>query len=329
MLRYLMSSVALFLLPVCGAKLHAQQPATSYNTDSLLHRLSGNKRIKQILHTATIIYKQAHIDTTDISPEAFQVAYLQKKFADNGQIHLAGLARYKKKRILTVVDYTRPGNRQRMVTVDLVKHKVLHQALVTQGSGTGEYKNDKYCLPTTFSNELNSQCSSPGLVVATRGTHPDNPCHLCRFTLTRPHDCVVVLEGLEPGINDNLLARDVVIHTTGSLGFTTAAQRAKLHIGDPGYCVTPEKCTCYTTSPGGGIKGTDAYASVCGIAENGGYMGQSNGCLVLPEENHIAMMQTVKNGSLIFIYTNAVTESTNYFRDSPIMKKIVKLAARK
>ncbi len=232
---------------------------------------------------------------------------------------------YKKKNMISVVDYTRLSNARRFVTIDLRRRKILFDTLVSQGSGRGVLRNDKYCLPVYFSNALNSDCSSPGLIVTTKGTHPDNPCHLCKYTLSNKHDCVVMLEGLEKGVNDNLLARDVVIHTTGSMSFGTDSLRRLLGIGDTTYRVAPEFCECCTAGTAGGVKGTSVYASECGIAENGGFIGQSNGCLVLPEEDHIGIIKTIKSGSLIFLYTNAITEGSNYFKESPLIKKVMRL----
>ena len=318
------SLIILFLLAAGRVQSHAQQATGWYNTDSLLHHLSKNKKIKQVLLTADAIYRHAHIDSVNISQQAFKVAYLEKWMVDHKQFHIKGQL-YKKKHILTVVDYTRLSNSRRFITVDLQRRRILYDTLVTQGSGTGGKKNDKYCLPVYFSNENNSLCSSLGLTIATKGTHPDNPCHLCRYTFTRKHDCVIVMEGLEKGINDNILPRDIVVHTTGSLSFGADSLREKLKIKDINYRVVPESCECCSTAADSAIKGTSLYASTCGIAENGGYIGQSNGCLVLPEDYHIEIMRTIKGGSLIFIYSNVISEGTNYFRDSPVIKKVVRM----
>ncbi len=314
----------LFILCQTG---FAQQTTGWYNTDSLLQRISTNKKYGQILKNAISIYNQAHIDSANISLAAFEVACLEKKLIDDNQVRLKRVKQYKKKQIISVVDYTKPGNRQRMITVDLKRRKILYESLVTQGAGTGSKKNDKYYLPVYFSNSLGSDCSSLGMTLATKGTHPDNPCHLCRFSLARKHDCVVIMEGVERGINDHLLERDVVVHTTGSQNFGTDSLRRLLTIKDTLYCIMPDSCKCQTSKTDGNIKRTDAYATQCGIADNNGYMGQSNGCLVLPEETHIGIMNALKGGSLIFIYSNVITDETNYFRDSPLIKKLVRLAA--
>jgi len=316
------------LVILCQVAL-AQQSAAWYNADSLLRRVSANKKFGQIIKEAEGVYKKAHLDSTDVSLVAFEVACLEKKLIETKQVRLKELKQYKKKQIISVVDYTRPGNRPRMITVDLKRRKILYESLVTQGGGTGNRKNDKYALPIYFSNANGSECSSLGMTLATKGTHPDNPCHLCRFTLSRKHDCVIVMEGLESGINDHILERDVELHTTGSLNFGTDSLRRLLKIKDTLYCLIPDSCKCQTSRRDGTPKRTDAYATQCGIADNNGYMGQSNGCLVLPEETHIGLMNAIKGGSLIFIYSNVITGETDYFRNSPIIRKLVKLSERK
>ncbi len=319
--------VLVFLLSlIIAGNCFAQEPANWYNTDSLLQRLATNKKYKALLKDAAIIYAKANIDSSAISLQAFEVAYLEKKLIDNKQVKMKGLRYYKNRRILAVVDYTRPGNKKRMATIDLVRRKLLHDDLVTRGAGTGNKKNDKYTLPVFFSNALGSESSSLGMVLTTAGTHPDNPCHLCRYLLLRRHDDVVVLDGLEKGINDRLKERDVVIHTTGSLNYGTDSLRRLLKIKDTLYRMLPDSCKCFVSKEDGSVKCVSAYATDCGIADNAGFMGQSNGCLVLPEEDHIEMMDIVKNGSLIFIYSNVINGNTNYFKDSPIIRKMVKLA---
>ncbi len=298
-----------------------------YNTDSLLSALSGNGQINRILHTAETIYKDAGIDTGNISLACFKVAYLQKKMIDERLIRIRHRRRYRNKRIITIVDYSKKGNRGRFATIDLVNHKLLFDTLVSQGSGKSPTKNDKYLVPTYFSNVVNSEVSSLGLIATQKARQTHNPCHLCKYALSQKHKDVVVLRGMERGINDHMKKRDIVMHTTGSADLSGEAKKA-LKIKDDNYRVAPGECKCYRTADDGKPKGIAAYASACGITENGGYMGQSNGCLVLPEDNHIGIMNTIKRKSLIFIYSNAVADGYDYFRDSPVMGKIVKYAGK-
>ncbi len=321
-------SVLLFLLSSLFANLAYSQGQTWYNTDSLLSSLSKNEKINRIFQKAETIYKDAGIDTGNISLVAFKVAYLQKQMIDEKLIRIKHRRWYRNKKIISIVDYTKKGNMSRFATIDLVSHKLLFDTLVSQGSGKSPIKNDKYVVPTFFSNTVNSELSSLGLIVTKKARQTHNPCHLCKYALTQKHKDVVVLRGLERGINDNVKKRDIVMHTTGSADLGGEAKKV-LKIKDDNYRVAPGECKCYRTGDDGkSKKGIAAYASTCGITENGGYMGQSNGCLVLPEDNHIGMMNTIKRKSLIFIYSNAVTDGYDYFRDSPLIGEIVKYVRR-
>lgn len=303
----------------------SQEP-TYYNTDSLLTVLSKNEKINQILIAAERIYSDAHIDTANISLNAFKIACLEKCLIDNRAIHIRHRHRYKNRKIISITDYTKKGNTMRFATIDLVNSKLLHDTLVSQGSGKNPKRNDKYHIPIFFSNTVNSELSSLGLIVTRKARQTDEACHLCKYAITQKHKDVIILEGMERGINDNVKKRDIVMHTTGSKDFSDPASKEELNIRDENYRVDSGNCKCYHTGDDGTIKGIAAYASACGLTENNGYPGQSNGCLVLPEDHHIEIMETIKKKSLIFIYSNVIFDGTNYFEDSPIMKKIVRYA---
>lgn len=48
--------------------------------------------------------------------------------------------------------------------------------------------------------------------------------------------------------------------------------------------------------------------------------------LVLPEEEHIAIIRTIMTGSLIFCYSDVINETADYFNTSPIVKQIIAIA---
>jgi hypothetical protein len=316
----------LVLLISLTYRAHSQDIAW-YNTDSLLTDFSKNEKIAQILINAGAIYSHAGIDTANISLTAFKVAYLEKQMIDKRAIHIRHRHRYKNKKIISIVDYTKKSNAMRFATIDLSNKKMLFDTLVSQGSGKGDKKNDKYHTPVFFSNTENSETSSLGMIVTKKARQPENPCHFCKYTLTVKHKCTIILLGMEKGINDNVKRRDIVMHTTGSADLGSSAKN-ELGIDDLNYRMATNECKCYHTGDDGRIKGVAAYASACGLTENNGYIGQSNGCLVLPEDHHIEIMNTIKKKSLVFIYSNVIFDSTNYFKDSPVIRKIIKYAGK-
>jgi hypothetical protein len=98
-----------------------------------------------------------------------------------------------RKDILTIIDYAKPSSERRMYVIDLVNRKLLYQTLVAHGRNSGE----KEC--NRFSNRPQSHQSSPGFYL-TGETYSGNQGYSLR------------LDGLEPGINDNARARDIVVH---------------------------------------------------------------------------------------------------------------------
>ncbi len=181
-----MARVALLsLLLSLFTNLGFSQNVALYNTDSLLSSLSGNGQINRILHSAETIYKDTGIDTSNISLACFKVAYLQKQMIDERLIRIRHRRRYRNKRIITVVDYSKKGNRARFATIDLMNHKLLFDTLVSQGSGKSPAKNDKYLVPIYFSNVVNSEVSSLGLIATQKARQTHNPCHLCNYALSQ------------------------------------------------------------------------------------------------------------------------------------------------
>lgn len=95
--------------------------------------------------------------------------------------------------ILAVIDYSLPSSARRLWVFHVETGALLHHALVAHGQGTGALH------ATRFSNRHGSHQSSLGTFVvgdAYRGKHGRS----------------LRLHGLDDGLNDNALARAVVIH---------------------------------------------------------------------------------------------------------------------
>lgn len=99
----------------------------------------------------------------------------------------------KNKGILTVIDFTLPSTEKRMYVLDMKNKKLLFHTIVSHGRNSGE----KYA--TRFSNKHGSFQSSLGFYLTDATYHGGNG-----YSLR--------LAGLEPGINDQAMARAVVIH---------------------------------------------------------------------------------------------------------------------
>jgi hypothetical protein len=95
--------------------------------------------------------------------------------------------------LLTVIDYSLPSTQQRLWVLDVPRHRVLHHELVAHGEGSG----DDYAV--AFSNIPGSRQSSLGLF-RTEWTYNGGSGYSLR------------LNGLEPGVNDLALERNIVVH---------------------------------------------------------------------------------------------------------------------
>lgn len=163
-----------------------------------------------------------------VSMETFQAAY-------TGYQEIEG----RKRDILTLIDFTKPSNTERLYVIDMKAEKVLYESVVAHGKGSGEL------YATRFSNTPESHQSSLGF-------------YLTAETYQGGNGYSLRLNGLERGINDNARARAIVIH---------------------------------------GAK--YANPSVC---KNGNRLGRSYGCPALPETLNKPIIDTIKGGSLLFIY---------------------------
>jgi hypothetical protein len=94
---------------------------------------------------------------------------------------------------LAVIDYSRPSSQPRLWVFDTVKRKLLFQELVAHGKNSGDAN------ATRFSNAPESLASSIGLF-RTSDTYMGKNGYSLRMT------------GLEQGVNDQALARAIVIH---------------------------------------------------------------------------------------------------------------------
>lgn len=155
----------------------------------------------------------------------------------------------KKKNILTVIDFTKPSNKERMCVIDMDNNKVLHSTVVAHGKNSGEL------YATSFSNVNGSNKSSLGFYVTSETYQGGNG-----YSLR--------LDGLEKGINDRARERAIVIHGA-------------------------------------------AYANKS-VAANGRRLGRSLGCPALPVNVNKPIINTIKDGSVLFIYA----ENTDYSKNS-------------
>lgn len=98
------------------------------------------------------------------------------------------------KKLLTIIDFTKPSIEERLFIIDLKEHSLIHKSLVAHG------KNSGLNFADTFSNERHSNMSSLGF-------------YLTGESYMGKHGYSLRLIGLEKGFNNLAYERAVVIHS--------------------------------------------------------------------------------------------------------------------
>jgi hypothetical protein len=120
------------------------------------------------------------------------------------------------KQVLTIIDYSKPSNERRLWVVDLKSQRVLFNTYVAHGRNSGSLN------ATSFSNEPNSLKSSIGVFVTSE-------------PYTGHDGYSLRIQGLEHGINDNVLRRQVVFH--GAPYVSEAVAKSKGMMGRSWGCM--------------------------------------------------------------------------------------------
>lgn len=113
------------------------------------------------------------------------------------------------KQLLTIIDYSKPSTERRLWVVDMRNDRVLFNTWVSHGKNSGQAR------ATSFSNQPGSLKSSIGVFLTENSYIGGNG-----YSLR--------LAGLERGINDNALSRDIVVHGAWYADPTNVGRYAQL-----------------------------------------------------------------------------------------------------
>ncbi len=157
---------------------------------SFIVKHSSNTEIEEkieaapVPESAVMIFEKLGIEA--LSWEAFEQALI-------GYNKLCQQERIYKKNILTIVDFSKASNEERLFIIDLDQQKLLEKSLVAHGRNSGDLN------ASDFSNTPESYKSSLGF-------------YLTAETYLGKHGYSLRLDGLEKNINDNARDRAIVIH---------------------------------------------------------------------------------------------------------------------
>ncbi len=123
--------------------------------------------------------------------------------------------------ILTIVDFTRSSNLERLFVLDLASGEVISQSLVAHGKGSGE----EYA--TRFSNRAGSFQSSTGFYVTGE-------------SYEGRHGYSMYLKGMDRGINDAAGDRAIVFHAADYVSRSFISVHGRLGRSQGCFALPPE-----------------------------------------------------------------------------------------
>ena len=179
------------------------------------------------------LYDSLGLSTLGLSRQAFE-------YALTGYSQLLNEGKIVKNNILSILDFSLPSGKKRLFVIDLEAGQLVFNTYAAHGRNSGSD------MATQFSNQANSFKSSLGFYVT-------------GATYNGKHGESLRLNGEEEGINDNALARGIVMHSA-------------------------------------------AYADES-IVNQQGYIGRSQGCPALPQNIARNVINTIKDGSCLFLYS--------------------------
>ncbi len=179
------------------------------------------------------LFDSLELGALGLSRQAFELAL-------TGFNNLLNAGKIKKDNLLSILDFTLASGKKRLFVIDLAAGELVFNTYAAHG------KNSGTAVATKFSNAMNSYKSSLGF-------------YITGDTYNGKHGTSLRLEGEEKGINDNALARGIVMH-----------------------------CASYVDED---------------IVAHQGFIGRSQGCPALPGNIYKDVINKIKNGSCLFLYS--------------------------
>ena len=141
---------------------------------------------------ASAIYETMQLKDAGLAEEAFQNAY-------KGYEYLLEKNKLRNSDYLTICDFSQSSKNKRMYVIDIKNEKLVINTFVAHGRNSG----NEYA--TRFSNKPTSRQSSLGFYITSS-------------TYRGHHGLALVINGLEPGFNNNAARRRIVVHGSKYVG---------------------------------------------------------------------------------------------------------------
>lgn len=139
-----------------------------------------------LMAEAVVLYDSMKLEQKGLNEEAFEYAW-------KGYQYLLSKGLIARSEVLSICDFSQSSRKKRMYIIDVDDKKLLLNTYVAHGRKSGE----EYA--TSFSNSNDSHKSSLGF-------------YITRSTYNGGHGLSLKIDGVEKGINDHALARNIVVH---------------------------------------------------------------------------------------------------------------------
>lgn len=167
-----------------SVSLGTEKPIESINYSELLEVDSIRQEARSNFGAyASDLYNE--LGDTNLLYTAFEQALI-------GYHNLDKYEKIKRKEVLTVIDFSKPSNQERLYIIDMCNRTILYKSIVAHGVNSGRL------YARHFSNENNSRQSSLGFYITTT-------------TYTGKYDLALRLDGMEHS-NSHASSRGVVMH---------------------------------------------------------------------------------------------------------------------
>lgn len=148
------------------------------------------------------LYDRMGLNNYGLERDVFYTAY-------KGYEYLQSKGQLRKTDILTVCDYSQSSNNKRLYVINMAEGRLLFNTFVSHGKNSGGE------FATSFSNLKESNKSSLGFL-RTGETYSGKAGYSMRF------------DGMEPGINDKVRMRDIVLHGSNFVNARVVEERGKI-----------------------------------------------------------------------------------------------------